>query len=112
MYALIITFELNDLSAEAYRAQCEQVAPHFASLPGLTAKIWLADPAANTYGGIYLWRDREALEQYLVSDTFGSLVANPRFTNLRTRDFPVLDGVTMATWPAGALVAGDAVSRF
>ena len=35
-----------------------RLAPHFAALPGLRSKVWLADAASGTYGGVYTWADR------------------------------------------------------
>ena len=36
----------------------------FGAIPGLVAKYWLADPETNTYGGVYLWESREALDEW------------------------------------------------
>ena len=33
-------------------------------MPGLLSKHWPADEETNTYGGVYVWRDREAMEAY------------------------------------------------
>ena len=60
MHVQIINFPLADMTEEGYREACAQFAPAFAEPPGLLAKIWLADPATNTYGGVYLFREREA----------------------------------------------------
>ena len=55
MHMQVITFKLDGIDDAAYQAHAEQHAPVFAALPGLRAKIWLASPQANTYGGIYTW---------------------------------------------------------
>ena len=47
MHNQIITFQLNDLSLEAFEAHVETAAPAFALLPGLHAQYWLCDPAHN-----------------------------------------------------------------
>ena len=97
MNVLIVNFALRGLDLESYRQNCEQIAPIFAELPGLISKTWLANPETNTYGGLYIWRDREALENYLASDIFKSLEANPYLTNITTRQFSILDGPTRLT---------------
>ena len=105
MNVLIVNFALQGLDPERYRQNCEQIAPSFAELPGLIAKTWIANPETNTYGGLYLWSDREALENYLASDTFKALEANPYLTDITTRDFAILDEPTRITRgvTAGAL---------
>jgi hypothetical protein len=103
MHTLIVTFELNGLSADAYADLCAQVAPMFAELPGLITKIWLVDAAANTYGGLYLWESREAIEAYLASETFQNMGASPYFANVTARAFDTLPEATMHT--AGPVAA-------
>jgi len=43
---------------------CDGLASTFATMPGLISKVWLADPATNTYGGVYTWRDRRSYEDF------------------------------------------------
>ena len=64
MHIQVITFKLDGIDEAAYQAHAEQHAPVFAALPGLRAKIWLANPQANTYGGIYTWDDVAAMRAY------------------------------------------------
>lgn len=90
MHVLTVTFGLNGLSAEEYAALSAQAAPHFAALPGLISKHWLNEPASNTYGGVYLWESREALEAYLVSATFRALLDNPAFVDVTATAFDTL----------------------
>ena len=97
MDVLIVTFELNGLSAETYAALAAEKAPHFAAMPGLISKTWLADAEANTYGGVYLWESRAALEAYLDSQTFRALLANPAFANLTATTFATLPAANAHT---------------
>ena len=64
MHTSILNFNLEGISEEDCRGQAEPIAPAFASLPGLVSKTWLANRQTNTYGGVYVWRDREAMEDY------------------------------------------------
>ena len=90
MHLLIVNFQLNELSSEAYAAHCAQVAPVFADLPGLIAKYWLANPVTNTYGGVYLWQNQTAMERYRTSDLCRRMVDNPHFINVTMQNFLVL----------------------
>ena len=72
----------------------DQMAPTFASMPGLISKVWLADTASNTYGGIYTWTDRAAMENYIKGDIFKSVLSSPNLVNASSRDFDVLAGPT------------------
>lgn len=55
MHIQIVNFNLKGVSEADYRALCDQLAPAFAVMPGLISKVWLADAATNTYGGVYTW---------------------------------------------------------
>ena len=81
------------------------MAPAFTDLPGLVSKTWLAKAETNTYGGIYVWRDREAMEAYKESDIYRGMATNPCFADLSVKDFAVLEGPTRVTRGPAAGVA-------
>ena len=93
----VVTFQLAGLEPAAYRAHCETVAPSFTEIPGLRAKTWLANPSTNTYGGVYAWESREAMEAYVSGPIFGALLGNPGMAHVTTRDFAVLERPTEIT---------------
>jgi hypothetical protein len=93
----IVTFHLEGLEPDAYRAHCLEAAAKFTEIPGLRAKAWLANPATNTYGGVYAWESREAMDTYVSGPIFTSLLANPRMADVTTRDFDVLEQPTEIT---------------
>ncbi|GAA2640520.1 YdhR family protein [Streptomyces vastus] len=97
MHIQIVTFELHGIDEAGYQAQAEAVAPAFAALPGLRAKVWLADPGTNTYGGVYTWDDRAAMETYLAGELFRGLQATPGIGTVVSRDFAVLEEPTKLT---------------
>jgi heme-degrading monooxygenase HmoA len=66
----IITFSLEGISEQDYLQLIESAAHSFAELPGLVSKTWLANAETNTYGGVYLWQDRESMEGYPETDVF------------------------------------------
>lgn len=97
MHIQIITFGLKGISEEDYTKMAEAVAPAFASMPGLISKAWLADPQTNTYGGAYIWQDREAMKAYAETDIFNGMATHPHFSNFTVKDFAVLENPTRIT---------------
>ena len=97
MHIQIINFGLKDISEEQYSRQVESVAPVFADLPGLVSKTWLANEETNTYGGVYVWRKREAMEAYKETEIYKGMLADPHFEDFKVKDFAVLEGPTRAT---------------
>lgn len=99
MYARIATFRLDGLTPADYRDHAVAVAPAFGAWPGLVAKVWIADDETGTYGGVYLFADRESADRTRDTDLFRSMVTNPRFSDLSIREFDVLDEPTATTAP-------------
>jgi hypothetical protein len=97
MRLLIVYFQLADQADGVYLARCERLAPAFADLPGLLGKVWLADPARRTYGGVSLWWDRAALERFTHGELFAALAAPPEVIGVRVREYAVLDAPTRVT---------------
>jgi hypothetical protein len=108
MNILIVTFRLQGMPAAEYSRACEELAPHFAAVPGLISKVWLADPVTNTYGGVYTFRNREALDAYLASELFRSLAGMPGLGEVTVQDFGVLEGPTRVTRGAVKAAASPA----
>ena len=97
MQIQIVNFQLKGISEEDYRKMCDQLAPAFAAVDGLTEKVWLADSATGTFGGVYTWRDREAMENYLKSDLCQAVLNHPNLSGITSRDFAVLEGPSRTT---------------
>src|SRR5262245_17259116 len=105
MHVQIVNFQLNGIDDAQYRRACEEEAPGFAAVPGLLSKISLADQSTNTYGGVYIWRDCQAMQTFVGSDLFRGFAADPQLNNLTSRDFDVLETPTQVTHgTAGARV--------
>ena len=92
MHIQIIKFNLNGLSHEDYSGACNEIAQTFADLPGLISKHWLANEDTNTYGGVYFWESKEAMQTYLESEVFSQVANNPSFANAASKDFAILEG--------------------
>jgi quinol monooxygenase YgiN len=105
VHVQIVSFHLEAMTDREYREVCDSLAPAFAALPGLVSKTWLADEASNTYGGVYTWRDHQAMEAFAHTDLFKGFVADPHFIDIAARDFAVLDGPTAVTHRQAALAA-------
>ena len=97
MHIQIVSFQLNDIDDQQYRQECDECAPAFAEIPGLISKVWLADRPTNTYGGVYTWRDRLAMQDFVDGELFRSVGTDPHISNLTSRDFDVLEEPTRVT---------------
>ena len=97
MHVQIINFQLRDLSEEAYTNIANELAPTFAAVPGLIGKVWLANSSTGTYGGVYLWRDRQAMEDFSKTDLFNAVVTHPNLTGITSTDFSEMEGPTSIT---------------
>lgn len=97
MFVQIVTYNLNGVSEEAYIDIAHQVAPQFASMGGLLAKVWLQNSGSNSYGAVYFWEDRESQERFVASDFFEGTY--PGFANVVSQGFEVFEHLTRATQP-------------
>jgi quinol monooxygenase YgiN len=97
MHVQIVTFTLQNLTDAEFHTLCGQLAPAFAAIPGLISKVWLADPVANTYGGVYTWQSQVAMEAYMQSELFGNVVNHPQLANVTSKDFSILEEPTRVT---------------
>ncbi len=97
MHLLMITYQLQGISEADYLAQNKQDAAFLATFPGLYSKVWLADAPSNTYGGVYLWNDREAMEAFLHSDIVKAVAADPTRANLTMKDYAIAEDLSRVT---------------
>ena len=97
MHIMVVNFNLKGITEEDYLGLIEPIAPAFAGIPGLVSKTWLASKVTNTYGGVYVWSDRGAMEAYKDSDIYKGMQANPHFENVTVTDFAVVENATRVT---------------
>lgn len=98
MHVMIVTFQLNDVSAETFETTYTDAAPVFAEMPGLIEKLWLKQPETNTFGGVYLWEDQAAATRYRNSELFQQQMHDdPHISNLTVQEYGVLDAPTRIT---------------
>lgn len=105
MQVQTVIYELDGISEDEYLDLAARLAPRYASMPGLQAKLWLENAAENTYGAVYFWEDEESMERYRRSDLFEG--ANPVFDNVISEGFSVLQNLTRATQPVLEVLRGD-----
>jgi hypothetical protein len=94
MHVQIINFQLKEMSEVQYLEACDQLAPAFASVEGLLAKVWIADSENNTYGGVYLWKDREAMAEFSKTELFNTVATHPNLAGITSKDFAVIEAPT------------------
>jgi Putative mono-oxygenase ydhR len=103
MYVQVVTYRLVGSMADVSDADFIEANQEFAGLvtavPGLLAKIWLKNADEKVYGGVYLWRDREAYESFLASELWESVVNDDSASDLASHDFAVMEELTKATQP-------------
>ena len=97
MHIQIINFRLKGVSEADYAGLCDNLAPSFAAVPGLERKIWLANSATGTYGGVYIWRDKQSMDDFARTDLFNSVANHPNLDKVTSTDFDVLPGPTEVT---------------
>ena len=99
MYTRIVTFRLNGPTEDQYRQQAATVAAGIAAWDGLIAKLWIADPEAETYGGIYLFASKDHADRSRQTPEFTGMVDNPAFIDLSIKEYEILDDLTTVTAP-------------
>ena len=97
MHIQVVNFNLEGTSRAEYESVCNELAETFAALPGLVSKHWLADEKNNTYGGVYIWENREAYDAFVNSELFAGVGSNPALVNISSKDFDVIEAPSRVT---------------
>lgn len=98
MHAQLITYQLQDISHADYLKQMvEPDAPAVASVKGLISKVWLTDEPKNTFGGFYLWEDKNAMNDFMHSDLVKEVASRPYVKNLSSVDWEVNETASRVT---------------
>jgi hypothetical protein len=105
MHVLIVNFNLKGVDEAQYARMCDAVAPAFAAVPGLASKLWIKNSDTGTYGGVYIFESRDALNRFQETDLFRSLAVNKNLMNITADDFEVLEAPTRVTGRMLATVA-------
>jgi quinol monooxygenase YgiN len=97
MHVQIVNFQLKGLTEADYTKLSDDLAPQFAAIPGLVSKVWLANATTKTFGGVYLWHDRAAMDAFSRTPLFQAVVTHPNLANLTSTDFAVLEAPSRVT---------------
>jgi len=99
MHVQVATYRIAEMSDADFIEANQEFAGMMTEVPGLLAKIWLKAPNGNVYGGIYLWRDRQAYEDFVGGELWASVLADESMFDLESRDFAAMEELTRATQP-------------
>ena len=99
MHVQVVTYRLADISDPEFNEADREFADAMATMPGLLAKVWLKDPDENVYGGVYLWQDRPACQNFLAGELWGEVLKDESAMDLTSHDYTVNDEMTKVTQP-------------
>jgi len=88
MKLLQINYKLNSAVSDFMRAS-GPVAAAIADVPGLRWKIWLENNAENEAGGIYLFDDAAARQNFIEGPVVAKLKAHPALAEVSVKEFDV-----------------------
>lgn len=104
MHVQVATYRIDEVSDDEFIGENQEFASMMSAAPGLLAKVWLKAPNGNVYGGVYLWRDREAFDEFIGSELWASVLNDDSLSELESRDFAVMDELTRETQPGITLI--------
>jgi hypothetical protein len=64
---VLIRFK-SSLTPDELERRYKERLPQFRALPGLLQKYYVQGPAADEWGGVYIWDSQESLDRYMESD--------------------------------------------
>jgi heme-degrading monooxygenase HmoA len=99
MHVQVVTYRVEGVSDPDFIEANREFAEAMARVPGLLAKVWLRGPGGDGYGGLYLWRDREAYEAFLASDLWAEVLNDSSMLDVRATDYAVMEDLTRITQP-------------
>ena len=97
MHIQIINFNLSGISRSEYEAAAAEAAQPISEMPGLISKRWLANEETNTYGGVYFWETKQHMQDWMDSQIFKDIGANPAFANAKVTDFEMIESLSAVT---------------
>ena len=107
MHVQVATYKIDDMGDDEFIEANHEFASMMSAVPGLIAKVWLTSPDGNLYGGVYLWRDRHAYEDFIGGDLWASVLNDDSLRELESRDFAVMSELTKATQPGLTVIDAE-----
>jgi heme-degrading monooxygenase HmoA len=99
MHVQVVTYRTEEMTEREFVDANQEFAAAMAEAPGLLAKIWLKDPNDSVYGGVYLWRDRDAFEAFVAGELWRSVLDDESISEVDSRDFETMEELTASTQP-------------
>ena len=103
MHVQIVTYRVEDVSDADFIEANREFAEAMAAVPGLLAKVWLKQPD-GVYGGVYLWRDRDAYEAFLANELWHEVLNDASMLDVVAADYGVMEELTRVTQPGVKLL--------
>ena len=88
MHILVINFNA-ETTPDQFNDLVKEDAPIFAAIDGLIHKNFIFNHEEKTYGGVYMFESKKALNAYLDSDIYKSIIENPDWSNHLIRHYEV-----------------------
>ena len=99
MHVQVVTYRVADVSETEFIDANRGFAEAMADVPGLLAKVWLQGADRSRFGGLYLWRDRQAYEDFLSGELWAEVLADDSMLDVASTDFRVMEALTELTQP-------------
>ena len=74
MHAQVVTYRLADISDPEFNEADREFADGDGHHAGPASEGVAQDPDDNVYGGVYLWQDRPACQNFLASELWGEVL--------------------------------------
>ena len=97
MHIQIINFNLSGISRSEYEVAAAKAAQPIFEIPSLISKRWLVNEEPNTYGGVYFWETKQHMQDWMDSQIFEDIGANPAFANAKVIDFEMIESLSAVT---------------
>jgi hypothetical protein len=95
-----VDIDLN-VTTDEWLRHCQRVVDMVLSVSGLEWKLWVASPASNSAGGIYLFRDEASAAAYVGGPVIAALRRNPSVRDVRIRTYAVEEDLSRRTHAIG-----------
>jgi hypothetical protein len=99
-YCVHVEIDLN-VSTDEWLRHCQRVVDTILAVAGLEWKLWVANPAASSAGGIYLFRDQATADAYVGGPVIAALRGNPSVRHVHIRVYAVDDALSRLTRAIG-----------
>ena len=107
----VFNYRIQNIDAVGWSQACDELAPEFASVPGLVSMIWLHGEG-DARGGVYLWEDKAAYAAFLTSGLGKTVRSHPNIADLTMRDYAVDEAPTRVTLGGSRRLTPDNFVRF